>query len=616
MPVNLSPSSLHFRSSFSAPVVASSPLILPEPDQMNFLPSKKEAVSVQLQGVLAGVPGEARAELGRFREVLFGESSQSGLDKVSAETVANALSVISNWENLNGVDRARYGVEAALGLLEDFDVVSKEEASRYSVLAENVAVLVSEEAADIKQAEAVTNLLGPILDYLFDDEPHVYATQSIVGLAITSNGEKGYLLENGEVVGQSATKLSNYPQAAVQVAAILLSEQSDEQKAMQLSLIGVDVAKQANLLSSDGAAGLVGVAGGAINIASAVKNWDKMSDESRAVALLSGSNAVIEGLSKAGVVSAGQSFLNTVVSGLSSVVGTVTGALQSVRLADLLGELHRSVASKVGALSGAAVGLSTGAALGSIVPGLGTILGAGAGFIVGGIAGAIGGAFGSGKGKGQKLRDGWRDSLQEAGIAQKISGSHHVKLADGTDYNIGVDGDNKLVNTDGAMRHYFEADHSNPIVSDLIPSAHLIAIATGVDPSNDGMGLFNNVVGILVNAATSNTAELGVAKRNLRALIPEVSAEQIIARVEVLRVQNKLTEEEYHVYMHHMGQLFGAEFRTSSRKEVTEAITSSVLADGAISKEEYETFGLLFDETKYQQSLEDLNDRLARVRSA
>ena len=120
-----------------------------------------------------------------------------------------------------------------------------------------------------------------------------------------------------------------------------------------------------------------------------------------------------------------------------SVLGTAAGVAGVVGAADLLSE------SQQGNTLGATIqGGSSGAAIGGSIAGY-------YGAIVGGIVGAVvgfGKSFEGGKSRNQAARDGFRDLLQQQGLAVRDSAltgtnDHAIQLADGSFYSIGRDGD-------------------------------------------------------------------------------------------------------------------------------------------------------------------------------
>jgi hypothetical protein len=119
---------------------------------------------------------------------------------------------------------------------------------------------------------------------------------------------------------------------------------------------------------------------------------------------------------------------------------------------------------------------------------------------------SIGKMMTTGKSDAQQLRDDFRSKLKETGVADD---NYHVTLADGTKFNIGLDGKNTFKNVgeniDGkTTRRAYDIDFSNPLAkyaaSQIDP---MIRNIYGPDAEKAGIRP-EQYTGILVNAATSN----------------------------------------------------------------------------------------------------------------
>jgi hypothetical protein len=105
----------------------------------------------------------------------------------------------------------------------------------------------------------------------------------------------------------------------------------------------------------------------------------------------------------------------------------------------------------------------------------------------------------TGKSDAQLQRDDFRGKLKEKGIADK---DYNVTLADGSKFNIGLDGKTKYTNIDGkTTRNAYDVDLNNPLAQHAIKRidpyvAEMYANQMGIPREQ--------YVGMLVNAATSN----------------------------------------------------------------------------------------------------------------
>ncbi len=190
-------------------------------------------------------------------------------------------------------------------------------------------------------------------------------------------------------------------------------------------------------------------------------------------------------------------------------------------------------------ISGAVNGATVGAYIGSVVPVIGNLIG-------GAVGGLIGGALGflhTGKHEDQIARDGVRDILQQNGI---IDENWSLTLADGSKFNIGVDGRNSFTNLDGTERLVYNTDGSNPLTPDAIAMVNPLAFLI----SGGNKKLMNDFAGYFTNAILSNADSIEKAHENAQFLfasfnIPMEGAQQVLAQS---FQQGALSEEEYAVF--------------------------------------------------------------------
>lgn len=205
----------------------------------------------------------------------------------------------------------------------------------------------------------------------------------------------------------------------------------------------------------------------------------------------------------------------------SSIIGGLWGA------ANLIQGWGRSTP-----MAGATNGMAVGATIGSFVaPGIGTAIGAAAGMLVGGLIGCIT----SGKHKDQKVRDAVRENLLQAGI---IDDKYSIGLADGSRYNIGIDGGPKA---EFGGRRPFETDSSNPLthyaVAWINPLVHL-----GIGGTEK---IKTDFVGYLANAAMSNAKSLEDVRDNVQAIFGQFGVnDESLAQGIVSAAQQGLLDEQ------------------------------------------------------------------------
>lgn len=119
---------------------------------------------------------------------------------------------------------------------------------------------------------------------------------------------------------------------------------------------------------------------------------------------------------------------------------------------------------------------------------------------------SIGAMMKSGKSAPQKIRDDFRGDLKEAGV---VDDKYNVTLADGTKFNVGLDGKTKYENLgeniDGKKtRNAWDVDFSNPLAK--FASDKIDPMIRNIYGDDNAKAKYfpGQFTGILVNAATSN----------------------------------------------------------------------------------------------------------------
>lgn len=133
---------------------------------------------------------------------------------------------------------------------------------------------------------------------------------------------------------------------------------------------------------------------------------------------------------------------------------------------------------------------------------------------------SIGAMMTSGKSTPQLLRDDFRGDLREAGVANKINGSDHVTLADGSKFNIGLDGKTKYKNTDEkTTRNAWDVDFSNPLAK--YATDQIDPMIRNIYGADDPKRKFfpGQYTGMLVNAVTSNAKNEQDVLANIQAVL-------------------------------------------------------------------------------------------------
>jgi hypothetical protein len=331
----------------------------------------------------------------------------------------------------------------------------------------------------------------------------------------------------------------------------------------------------------------------------------------------------------------------TVVGGLASIYLGVKGFADTAKAA---GDASSSQGGKIIAgagIAGLSVGLGVAAvAAGSAAIASGAVTGATVGSTLGPIGAVVGAAIGvaigvvmattgSSKGTGQMMRDSWRKGLESGEFAtvNAETGHHELTLADGSKYDVGLDGKsflpNKGTNIDGqAERHTTAVDWSNPVAVESIPEAHLFSIATGLDPTNQAkLGFYHRAVGMSNNAATSNATNIDEVRANYKTMLNKVDPANLGMRLETLRCTNAISEKEYNVFLDRTNKIFGTEFAPQDRNTITAALIKDLESgrDAVKPGEKWDGYGKDMYETltnpeKFAKSQARLEKRMGKER--
>lgn len=177
-------------------------------------------------------------------------------------------------------------------------------------------------------------------------------------------------------------------------------------------------------------------------------------------------------------------------------------------------------------------------------------------------------SFDGSKGRDQQVRDKLRDHFEKIGLASKNqAGSHEIELADGSKFDIGRDGNEKLTNSYGEERHYYDADLNDPKAREGIGYTQGVAAIL----SGQGEGKQKDyVTGMFTNAVTSN----GDARENAKHIYAKAgldrdSALGIISQMEADE-KAKMKPETAQALRNGIIDLFGdenlpEEFKTPNR---------------------------------------------------
>lgn len=162
--------------------------------------------------------------------------------------------------------------------------------------------------------------------------------------------------------------------------------------------------------------------------------------------------------------------------------------------------------------------------------------------------------IGSTKHEEQIWRDRMRKGLEEKGFAQKNeNGSHVVTLADGSQFDIGVDGIKQ-----GQMGEAYNVDLNDPMARKMAGQLKPLAFALAGDTTRDPKRrekIVSDMTGYLTNAALSN----GDAEANLRAMYAQAgitdkqTGYDILAKI---KDAGALDDQTYTQYQDALNQIY------------------------------------------------------------
>lgn len=594
-----------------------SPIIYQEPrDDGSILYEAEDGSTKIVKPTTSVGTKSATKESGSLFERLTRPLENIGLD---SKTLASISNFIQSSGNLTPSQQLSRLGSIGTDILENKGVLDSAQARKVRNISNSLGIILDPNASEASKASAFAEASTGFLQTSFTgsiNDPTTIGGNPVVGSTTTPDGDPAYMVMNPDGstynVAKETLVTSSNTANAFQAFSVIASDASTEDKLRALTGIGIRAAEANEIITQ--------AQGGSLNAALSIFNtatkFDEMNDLQRAVSVTQTTNQVVQSMSElAGVSSA----VGTATSGASSLAGLVLGSKTALDTISAIDDIPTSRATKTGAKGGAMSGGLIGSSVGSFLP-VGSLGGSAIGSAIGAVTGATIAQFGTGKGSGQLLRDSWRKGLQAGGFSDK---GHNVTLADGSTYNIGLDGTNKLENKgknlDGrTTRNTFDVDWSNPVAVNSIPEAHVFAIATGLDPTSNGkFDLFNRAVAQSLNAGTSNAGSIDDVRGNFRSMLSNagdgtLSAPQVAMRIETLRATNKISEQEYGIYLNSVNKIFGTNIMPSDKDKVTQYLINSINNIPAKDRPKYtrNILGTLTDPKKLADAQKQLENRL------
>lgn len=193
-------------------------------------------------------------------------------------------------------------------------------------------------------------------------------------------------------------------------------------------------------------------------------------------------------------------------------------------------------------------GAEAGAGIGSfIAPGIGTAIGAGIGALAGGALGMIK----AGKHDDQIARDRVRGGLQQMGFLDQ---NFNLDLADGTKFNVGIDGGARPEYDFSGGRRAFEVKAENPFSTQAVAWANPIAeVLTAGNPK-----LRSDFAGYLANGAMSNAETIEGVRANVLNYMNKLglNSSTISGKLTELFQAGRISQDQLNAYVHGVGTLF------------------------------------------------------------
>lgn len=162
------------------------------------------------------------------------------------------------------------------------------------------------------------------------------------------------------------------------------------------------------------------------------------------------------------------------------------------------------------------------------------------------------GAFGTTKNADQVYRDRVRKDLQKAGfLNQEDKNDYTIKFSDGSTFDLGKDGNAKLLNTDGkGERKYREIDFTNPLAQEGLNSVNGLAHLTTAGVAwNKGTNV--DYAGYYTNAVTAGAKDAAAIKARSKELYTKAgfdTVEKADAAYDGMVKAKRITQQQADVF--------------------------------------------------------------------
>lgn len=400
--------------------------------------------------------------------------------------------------------------------------------------------------------------------------------------------------------------------------------------ASQLIQMGNALGYKETLAGATDAMGILNFGFAANNL---MENWNEMDAAQRSVGIVQTMNAGMQAYSAGSSLFAGGTAAasggaagaagasgaaatgSAAAGGTAATLGAAAGIAGGIAGAYMIID-NWGTGGATGRTIGASGGAAMGAAIGTYVfPGVGTAVGAAVGAIVGLAIGSIN----TGKSSEQAKRDAYRDHYEKNGVFEKNEkGSHQMQLADGSFYDVGVDGSKgRAMNADGTPKKvlnpdriadrdkgkFVDGDGLRPYDVDYTSDLdfHTSIATKGLNIFMSGGSNFESAEagqmnGYMTNAAVSNIegrefneANFGAAMKNVRGFYEKLGIDSIEKGTDFLQAlknKKKISQADMNSALLGLDYAFNDNFEGAQR--TNEEIGRNAAPTGGASAQEFQ----------------------------
>lgn len=630
----------------------------------SFLPNQGPDTAGGLTPSKLGLSGPYNAAIGAAKD-----------PKIDANSVIAGIGALTNWSTMQPAQQLAAAGQFGVSVLQNKGILSPVDAKALTTIGSALATIADPKAATSVKAASVGTVVANLAGRSFTgniDKPTSVSGQAVTDTIKADDGSVSYKLSDGTVVPKSVLQATADAQAALGAYQVVMSNASADKKTSALQSIGVQPQMASDLVGQIAKGNSLS----ALSLFNTTAPWEHQTDLQKSASIMQ-VTGTIQGAASAALPS---NYRNKSVTGDSILKGLNVNQGPSVQVGNAsispsgvnvnfygvnvpvigyggnsvsaqdgrtgvsvnstglhaqtgasVGNVHATISAGAsptgvgvsprvqignspGAQAGAQAGGTIGGAIGTSI--FGPVGGAVGGFIGSALGSVLGNKFGGGTSS-QQIRNSYRSNLVSNGIAEKGPNNQvNVTLADGSKYDIGIDGGAQIKNKDGTDRFSYEVDWTNPVAADSIPASHILAIATGLDPSMTKKDSFNRIAGQLTNAISSNAGSVADSHKNAKAMLDKqgVTPQNLGMRIEALRVTNKISDQEYGVYLDQLNHIYGTKFQPVERQTAQQNFVSLLSSQKNRSKADKQFLETLNDKDSLSKNEKKTLERIASLK--